>query len=322
MNTIIISHESDVDGIFSASIALMRFPQSKILFTSYGKENFTRIAELLYREVVFVQGKGTVIFTDLGLNDDTLPLVLEILEFLKSNSWSMLWLDHHPWSEPVIKTLTQDKSFNLIHDKTGKYCAAEIVYHHFLLDNSTAKQLAKIAHTTDFFLKDQEIPPLPELITFYKTFPDFYSRLVHLTEKIAKGILWDVEMQKEYITYIKFSKEAKEYSLSHTRLSTIQDNLKLAFVPVSEYIQVSLFSEEVFQKTRADAAFLYNKDGKVSIRRNNDKIGCNKIAKLLVEGGGHEYAAGGKVRSNPENVDEIIEELKNATEYSLNHKNS
>ena len=70
MKTIIISHESDVDGIFSASIALMRFPQAKTFFTSYGKENFLKISEILYNEIISTKEIGQVIISDLGLNDD------------------------------------------------------------------------------------------------------------------------------------------------------------------------------------------------------------------------------------------------------------
>jgi oligoribonuclease NrnB/cAMP/cGMP phosphodiesterase (DHH superfamily) len=312
LKTIIISHESDVDGVFSAAIALMRFPHAKTLFTSYGKENFSRISDILYREIISAQERGQVIISDLGLSEDMIDLFKDIFIFLKSNLWSIIWVDHHPWSEKAIKSAIEEESVQLILDKTENLCASELMYSSFLKGNTIAEGLSKIAHTTDFFIKDQEIPPLPELITFYKTFPDFYFRISELTSKISKGILWDTEMQKEYQQYSKLREHAKEITLNKIKLFEIENGIKISLVPTSPYLQISLFSEEVFKKTGADVAFFFNKEGKISIRRNNEKIECDKIAKQLLEGGGHKFAAGGKLKSNPEEIDKVIKEIKEA----------
>jgi hypothetical protein len=39
-----------------------------------------------------------------------------------------------------------------------------------------------------------------------------------------------------------------------------------------------------------------------------------------MEGGGHKYAAGGKIRSDPEDIDKVILELGNAVENSFKIK--
>ncbi|MER5176282.1 MAG: DHHA1 domain-containing protein [Candidatus Nitrosocosmicus sp.] len=312
MKTIIISHESDVDGIFSASIALMRFPQAKTFFTSYGKENFSKISEILYNEIISTQEIGQVIISDLGLNDDMIDLFNEIFIFLKSNLWSIIWIDHHPWSEKAIKSAIEDGSVQLVLDKTEKLCATELMYEKFLKGNSIAEELSKIAHTTDFFTKDQEIPPLPELIVFYKTFPDFYSRISGLTNRISKGTLWDNEMQKDYNQFSKLRDRAKESTFDKIKLFETENGIKVSVVSTSPYLQISLFSEEVFKKTGSDVAFFFNKEGKISIRRNNESIQCDKIAKQLLEGGGHKFAAGGKLKSDPQEIDKVISEIKDA----------
>ena len=317
MKTLIISHESDVDGIFSASIALMRYPQGKTFFTSYGKDNFLKISEILYNEVISSQGHGQVIISDLGLNDDLIDLFEEIFTFLKSNLWSIIWIDHHPWSNKAIESAIDKGSVQLILDKSENLCASEIIYEKFLKGNAIAEELSKIAHTTDFFIKDQDIPPLPELIIFYKTFTDFYSRIAKLTNKIAKGILWDTEMQKEYNQYTKLREQAKVDTFTKIILFETDNHLKVSLIPTSPYLQISIFSEEVFKKTNSDIAFFINKEGKVSIRRNNDAIHCNYIAKQLLEGGGHRFAAGGRLKSNPEDIDKVVEELKNAIYNAL-----
>jgi uncharacterized protein len=310
LKTLIISHESDVDGIFSASIALMRYPQGKTFFTTYGKDNFLKISEIVYNEVISSQGYGQVIISDLGLNDDLIDLFEEIFTFLKSNLWTIIWIDHHPWSNKAIESAIEKGSVQLLLDKSENVCSSEIMYEKFLKGNAIAEELSKIAHATDFFTRNQEIPPLPELIVFYKTFTDFYSRIAKLTNKISKGTLWDTEMQKDYNQYIKLREQAKIETFNKIKLFETDNHLKVSLVPTSPYLQISLFSEEVFKKTNSDIAFFINKEGKVSIRRNNNVIHCNSIAKQLLDGGGHRFAAGGRLKSNPEDTDKVIDELK------------
>ncbi len=319
MNVIIVSHESDVDGVFSSSIVLMRYPQAKILFTSYGRENFERISELIYREIIEKAGHGLLVFCDLGLNKEILPLMSEVFEFVRSNNWSIIWLDHHPWTDQALELFGKDivEDRKLILDTSGDKCASELVYEFFLKGNIIAKDLAMIAHTSDFLIKDQFLPPLSELIVYYKTFPNFYPRLTNLSLKISKGTLWDTEMQDEYRIFSSLRDESKTESWKKLRELNLENGIRMMVIPAGPYIQTSLFSEEIFQKTNADIIFFLTKDGKVSIRRSNPILKCNDIAAELLEGGGHKYAAGGRVRSDPLDMNLVIIELKNAVENSL-----
>lgn len=318
LNTIIISHESDVDGVFSAAIALQRYPQGRIFFTSYGKENFNRVFNLVYTEILESSCKGMVIFTDLGLNEELIEIVTEFFSFLRSNSWEILWIDHHPWPSKSIEFFKTEQGISrLVLDNSGRKCAAELVYEYFLLGNNKARLLASIAHTSDFLLNDQIYPPLPELITYYKNIPNFYSKLRELAIKASSGVLWDVTMQQEYLVYCKHRDESKSESIKKMQIVELSNGMKIAVIPSSPYIQVSLFSEEIFREAKLDAIFFLSDEGKVSIRRNNPNIKCNEIASNLLEGGGHEYAAGGHIRSEPTKIDMVISELRNATEISL-----
>ncbi|MDQ4074164.1 MAG: hypothetical protein M3162_07665 [Thermoproteota archaeon] len=322
MKTIIVSHESDVDGIFSASIGLIRFPQAKVFFTSYGDEDFQKLAGTILDEIAKAninadtEEKRQIIIADLGLNDNMINQFKEILSFLKSNQWMISWIDHHPWSKKAINTV-KEVGVRLVLDNSENLCASEIMYQTFLGDNLIAKTLATIAHTTDFFTKDQVIPPLPELITFYKTFPDFYIKLSEMAKKISHGILWDTEMQNDFTKYAKIRDKEKEETLKKIRIETMREGLKICIIPASPYLQTSLFAEEVFVKTNADIAFFVNDEGKVSIRRNNKEINCDKIAGHLLEGGGHKFAAGAKLRSNPASKDDIMMEIKEAVSKSV-----
>jgi uncharacterized protein len=185
-----------------------------------------------------------------------------------------------------------------------------------LPDNALAGKLAGMAHTMDFFTKDQYLTPISELIRYYQTFPDFYDRLSGLARKSAKGILWDVELQGDYNNYVRLRDGAKEQVFANMVVKPT-GKFNVAYVQSSPYLQSSLFSEEVFSRTNADLAMFYSIKGKVSIRRNNDSISCRDVAANLPEGGGHAYAAGATFKSDPADIPAVISELEAAVIKAL-----
>ena len=76
-----------------------------------------KVSEIIYNEIISTQEKGQIIISDLGLNDDMIDLFEEIFIFLKSNLWSITWIDHHPWSEKAIKSAIEKGFVQLTLDK-------------------------------------------------------------------------------------------------------------------------------------------------------------------------------------------------------------
>jgi oligoribonuclease NrnB/cAMP/cGMP phosphodiesterase (DHH superfamily) len=306
MKVLLFSHESDVDGIFSASIGLIRYPQANPFFLDYTKESFMKIVDhiLLSKES---PEKKLFIISDLGFNDNLLSLFKNSLIDSNISRNDVIWLDHHPWSKNTINEI--NPLVDLVLDESGNKCASELMYEHFLLDNDYALNLAKFAHTTDFFIKDQYITPLPELIRYYLTFNDSHERLSNLALKISNGILWDIEMSKDYNKYELLRDDDKNKVLKELKIRKV-DDLNVVFVRSTPYLQTSIFSEEIFNLTNADLAIFYGKNGKISIRRNTDKIECNAIAQKLKDGGGHKFAAGGTINTDPDNIDKIMSEIE------------
>ena len=318
MKVIIFSHESDLDGIFSAAIGLIRYPQADTIFLGYGVENFTKMANIIYSATYSNKEKGIFIISDLGLNDNVINICKDIFSKAKKNGWRIIWVDHHPWSQEAIEAV---KPFtDIVIDSVGGKCAADLMYETFVPGHSLAAKLASMAHTMDFFTKDQYLTPTSELIRYYHNFPNSYDRLTNLAHKSAHGVLWDIEMQNEYNEYVRLRQSAKEQVFSTMLTKQIKD-IKVAFVQSSPYLQTSLFSEEVFQRTQADLAMFYSSEGKVSIRRNNEKIYCNEIAANLTEGGGHKFAAGAIFISNPTDEKAVIQELETAITKALERTN-
>ena len=265
--------------------------------------------DFIYSAISSNNERGIFIISDLGINDNLIDICKQIFLESKKNGWRIIWVDHHLGSEKAIEVI---KPFiDIVIDSSGEKCAAELMYETFLPGHDLAAKLASIAHTMDFFTKDQYLTPTSELIRYYHNFPNFYERLTKLAQKSAAGVLWDVEMQSHYNEYVRLRETAKKQVLSTIRIKQVKD-IKVTFVQSSPFIQTSLFSEEILQRTQADLAIFYSSEGKVSIRRSNEKISCSDISANLQEGGGHKFAAGGILRSNPTDVESIIQELEAA----------
>jgi uncharacterized protein len=321
MRVLIISHESDLDGLFSAAIGLVRYPQARTIFLGYGKESFENLAHFVHIFCVSsspsCQDKGLIIICDLALNEDKLVINLckGIFSEAKNAGINIVWLDHHPWSDSAKGAVRP--FVEIILDEIGNRCAAELVYEKFLPGNELANKLASLAHSMDFFTNDQYLTPISELIVYYHNISDCYKKLSSLAAKVSRGILWDIDMQNDYSVYSQFQERAKTEAYRTIQFRRIDDRFKAAFMQSSPYIQNSLFAHEVFEKTNSDVVILYSPDNKVSIRRNNNLVSCRRIAQNLSEGGGHEFAAGAKLRSNPSDRDEIIRELEEAVLKSV-----
>jgi oligoribonuclease NrnB/cAMP/cGMP phosphodiesterase (DHH superfamily) len=315
MRVLVCSHEADIDGIYSASVALMRYPGAKLSFHNYGLDNFRKMFDYIRNESKKSK-QGFVIISDLGINDeDTSALALDSIHYLKQRQWTVLWVDHHPWQKESLATLR--KIGNLYHDSTGRKCSTEIMYEKLMHNNKIAEQLKLIAHSSDFMVDVKNHDSrVSELIHFYRNSPDSKQKLEFLAHEAAKGILWNTRMQNDYVKFIKVGERHKRKSLATlTRRKILSFNV--AFVFTYPYVQSSLFANELFSNSKFDLVFLFNKHGKVSIRRNTERISCSKIASHLIEGGGHEFASGGRLKSNPKDFSSSINEMGQAVIKSL-----
>ena len=309
MRVIICTHEADIDGMYSASVALMRFPRAKVSFYNYGLDNFKKMFDYLKYESKTKD--GLAIISDLGINDNNVSnLCVASIQYLKKRQWAVIWVDHHPWHRKSLISIR--KLVKLFHDSSGKKCATELMYEKFMYKNENAEQLKSIAHSSDFMINVKNHDSrLSELIHFYKNSANSKQNLESLVQKASKGILWDSDMQKDYTKFIKISDFQKKESLKTLTLKKIL-SLNVAFAFTYPYVQTSLFSHELFSNMKVDLAMLFNRRGKVSIRRNTNRISCNKIASYLVEGGGHDFASGGKLQSNPRDIKACIREMEEA----------
>lgn len=296
-----ITHEQDVDGLFCGAILKNAFPDTMVFLTNYGHENMKRTADVMKSNVNSSSKSGTIVVSDLALNNDLdIKQIEEAAIQVKSNGWNLVWLDHHSWREEIRIRVESFLTLILSADQEQK-CASDLVAENFALKKRTAcKRMANFAHIVDFRLPEiRTLPPLPEIITYYRSLPDRYKKLQLIIKKASKGVFWDEELQQEY--------EEKYHPLKESALSSAIKSLSIhdingLIVAITESPRIlskSLVSERIFQEIpNVKLVVLYSPDGKISIRRKaGTEIKCDWIAYKL-NGGGHSYAAAGVIKSN------------------------
>ena len=292
-----ITHEQDVDGLFCAAILKNTFRNTLVFLTNHGHQNMKRVADVLATNVTRSKKSGTIIFSDLSINSLEDVDTIEKSSFkAKEYGWNIVWLDHHYWNEETKKRV-QSFSKLILSPEHEQKCAAELVYQQFAKDRTACRRMAEFAHVVDFRLPGvHNLPPLPEIITYYRSMPNAYSKLQQLIEKFSRGIFWDEDLQEEYDSkYLPLKEDALLSALNSLSLHNI-GNYVIAVAESPKVIAKSILAEKIFaENPEAIIVVLFSPDGKISIRRKpGANIRCDVIASKL-NGGGHSYAAGATI---------------------------
>jgi uncharacterized protein len=129
-NFLVFSHEQDVDGLWSAAVLKMTYPQSEVMFTNHGFQNM--LAEK-YRILSFTKSSnsGSILISDIGINNESHLPVFEALSFSKQKGFSNIWIDHHVWPveleeifSPICEMVLYSESGT--RSNAPKKCATEL----------------------------------------------------------------------------------------------------------------------------------------------------------------------------------------------------
>jgi oligoribonuclease NrnB/cAMP/cGMP phosphodiesterase (DHH superfamily) len=258
-----------------------------------------KAADLLERNVAQSKRPGTVVISDLSLNSKAeAEAIGRSCLNAKQFGWEIVWLDHHYWSEEMIKRVQSFAKLILSTEQEQK-CAAELVYHEFAKGRTGSRRAAEFARIIDFRLPGvQNLSPLPEIIAYYRILPDTYTRLQRLIENVSKGVFWNEDLQEEYESkYLPLREEALSSAFKSLSFHNI-GNYVIAVAESPKLLAKSILAEKIFiERPDALIAALFSPDGKISIRRRPcvSTIRCDMIASKL-DGGGHSYAAGAIIR--------------------------
>jgi hypothetical protein len=321
-NFLIFSHEQDVDGLFSAAVLRMVYPQSEVILTNYGFQNMLAVKNKI---LSFTQScnSGTIIISDIGINYESYPPVYEALSTSKQRGFSNIWIDHHVWPEGM------EEKFSLIYEmfllsetemgRNGrKKCATELCIERFAPASAYAKTLGCIAHRTDFPESVRfPLPPLTGLISYYLGKKELNHKLYSvILDNASRGILWNTEMQEDMIEASRLIDESimrsikamviKEFHFKPPATIEQARNVRVAIAKADSFVSRSLLLGKIIDESEIDLATAYTSDGKLSVRRRHGltekglQIDCSKVAAAFREGGGHPGAAGGFLKTNIE----------------------
>jgi oligoribonuclease NrnB/cAMP/cGMP phosphodiesterase (DHH superfamily) len=321
-NFLIFSHEQDVDGLFSAAILRMVYPQSEVILTNYGFQN---MLALKYKILSFMQSRnsGTIIISDIGINYESYPHVYEALSASKQRGLSNIWIDHHVWPEgmeekfaPICEMFIQSESE--MGRNELKKCATELCIERFAPASAHAKTLGCIAHRTDFPESVRfPLPPLTGLISYYLGKKELNHKLYSvILDNASRGILWNTEMQEDIIEAYRLVDESimrsiksmviKEFHFKPPARIEQAGNVRVAIAKADSFVSRSLLLGKIIDESEIDLAMAYTSDGKLSVRSKHGlpekglQIDCSKVAAAFREGGGHPGAAGGFLKTNIE----------------------
>jgi uncharacterized protein len=321
-NFLIFSHEQDVDGLFSAAILRMVYPQSEVILTNYGFQNMLAIKNKI---LTFTQShnSGTIVISDIGINYENYPPVYEALSTSKQRGFSNIWIDHHVWPEgmeekfsPICEMVLRSETE--IGSNGVKKCATELCIERFAPASPYAKTLGCIAHRTDFPESVRfPLPPLTGLISYYLGEKELNHKLYSvILDNVSCGILWNTEMQEDMIQASRLIDESIMRSIKSMvikqfdfkPLGTIEPvrSVRVAIAKADSFVSRSLLLGKIIDESEIDLAIAYTPEGKLSVRRrhglpeNGLQIDCSKVAAAFREGGGHPGAAGGFIRTNIE----------------------
>ncbi|MDQ3835389.1 MAG: hypothetical protein M3270_00435 [Thermoproteota archaeon] len=325
-NFLIFSHEQDVDGLFSAAVLRMAYPESQVILTNYGFQNMLAVKKEI---LSFTQSfdSGTIIISDIGVNYESYLPIYEALSTSKQRGFSNIWIDHHVWPEGLEEKISPVCEFVLYSEdkmqtNEPKKCATELCIERFGPVSPHAKTLGCIAHRTDFPDSARfPVPPLTGLISYYLGNKELSHKLYSvILESACRGILWTTEMQEDMIQASRLIDESIMRSINSAVIKEFEfkplarveqvTKTKVAIAKADSFVSRSHLLGKIIDDIKVDLAMAYTSDGKLSVRTRQGvaedgiQIDCSKLAAAFREGGGHKNAAGGFLRTDIEHSGE------------------
>lgn len=310
-----VSHEKDVDGLNSAAI-VWRYAKAKnldyeVILTDYGS------FEYVFKKIA-TKRNTLIIITDLGMDETQLDFIVSSLKKALSNGCRIVWIDHHQWSDRSIKSILSLPNKPILRIN-HEHCAAEIAFKVLMPRDDVCAELARIAHDTDFNLREIEVASaLTDAMSVIRFSAmgqnsDITEELMPILSSLANGgpgELWDEttgkfkdsllesrvqNYRKERIKKMKKALKGHCDQMIHDRLVRI---LQMPMGVTTTDIGTFMSRKENLDidGTRfpvADLLITVSQGGMLGFRRGSERVLCNSAA-IIFNGGGHPYAAGGE----------------------------
>jgi len=272
---------NDLDGAVSLLTLMWARPDATF---HYFPLNNLEIETKIKEHFANTHNNPTTFVLDLALRDEFLPFL---------DQENVTFIDHHKSSERFVNKFKKAKVLY------KEYSSNALLTRKLFMESSpelTQDQKMLIALADDFDSYKLQIPDSYDLnILFWSQYRNKFSGFIKDYSNGFKKITLD---QKRAVDFIKreASQEADKVPIFMGDIN-IGNKKKKVCAGLVERI-VPQVMDILIQKYAPDIFFFVNtKTEKVSIRQcsKEDPIDVGAFAEKICEGGGHEYAAGGKI---------------------------
>lgn len=277
----VITH-TDLDGLSSAALILKYVGVIDRLYFAQPHQLHAVLSKVPNRSYVFI--------TDIGVNESTLPKLIEQLERLIRSGSRIRWFDHHVWDDEWVLKI-KDVGVELYLDRST--CAAGVVAKYLGLVGADVDALVRATCSVDLWRFDDW---LGNFLSRYAGFKGGHEWKKHVVEKLSRfsGVFGDDIME---IVEKAVSKELKILSKVFKNAVLVNvGNLKLvAYFKSDEEHLTSYIANVLLSRYQADIAVIVRR-GSVSFRSRVCDV--RELAKAL-GGGGHPQASGAPLKPPP-----------------------
>lgn len=291
-NTYGVTHMSDLDGISSAAL-LFKFysvPLDHIYFTDYKVDTIRSIAESI--ESLGLHG-AAIIISDFSSNQANTEVIVEFLSKQRDRGNFLIWLDHHPWTEDAIASISPLLDFGIA-GENNEYCATEIIYRVLCEDkdgDGAGKEIAYKAHMADFNLALP--PPLGDTAPNTGLAINYYTHAA--TEKLYGGLQGFVkDVAKLDYASEGFADATNRYrQIAEAEFDSLKKGMKQidlygikTVIGFGRFMHATATCGMLHELTGADMVIYVRIDENEVSMRSWGEVDCSKIA-FKMHGGGH-----------------------------------
>jgi oligoribonuclease NrnB/cAMP/cGMP phosphodiesterase (DHH superfamily) len=293
-----VTHGSDLDGIASAALLVHYYgvPLKNIAFINHSGMAYDDGLSFIKG----IRGRGNLlIISDFGIIKPLYPTMLDAVRTFKKNGNRIIWLDHHPWKDHILRGISRYCDV-IVAGENRDYCGAELVYKLLCKNDSYGKRLTRITHLADFALRSGSkrenhlVDKIGYAIKHMGNERARNPRLLKLVKCIADGDIDSKFMNAAYASYRK--RADPELRKLRKTVNTIETHGIRIGVGFGKRISHQEACMMMLEKMGYDVAiYISSETGHSSIRSRRDSkswgVDSSHIA-FALDGGGHPLASG------------------------------
>ncbi len=293
-----VTHGSDLDGIASAALLVRYYqvPLKNIAFINHGGKVYDEALAFIKN----IGGSGNLlIISDFGIIPPLYPKMLDAVKKFNRNGNKIIWLDHHPWRDYILKGISRHCSV-MVAGENKDFCGAELVYKLLCKQDAYGDRLTRITHLADFALKsgkkndDFLVDKIGYAIKDLGNDRARNPRLLKLVQTIANG---DIDSKFINAAYVRYRKKADpELKKLKKDVEMIETNGVKIGVGFGKKISHQEACMMMLNKMKYDIAiYISSETGHSSVRSLRDSkswgVDSSPIS-FALDGGGHPLASG------------------------------